>query len=548
MVRHLLPILAAHLLYVFILPSRAGKAVAVLGVAVTLVLLVGPKLSRRFADRVEQELAGIDGFQTLVPLAFFALPLLSLAGRPTVAFWRLDGRALIVIAWLACLSWMLFRRRPDARLPGTGLCGARSSDRAASQMPHGRLSGLTLLFILWSALFWLILIWDVGLGRAVMLVSREERLLTSFGLWETRPASEHLFLVWLDRQSFEKHVAYTNHLHPILFFLYGCSKLAQLLTGLPPYVGRNVTPFAMAGFAVAAFTALVPRPLPAVHQGMTFHATLFVALGFVLSEWHFWYYPFWNFDTVFPVIASLTALVWASASPRVSDRNAVRVIASLGFFAAFGWVYTPVLILAVWCLFGRMRPTLATTLAVNRQLVRASLLAAAVGLLTYALPVLLVKIKGYDTASSSFLFRSGLDGDTKYFQDAVQAVLHPFPQARTLSGVIFPAYVPLLTTVAWAWRVGGLTRRRIGRQLIFLLAPYLFSLALFPQSVSIHPYLYDNLFLLPVVLVGSTWALHRRVQSRLRGGSLLAALLLAAILIMANFIAIAQSVIKVIPG
>jgi len=536
MVRHLLPILAAHLLYVFVLPSRAGKAVTVVGVAVTLVLLVGPRLSRRFADRVQQELAGMDGSQTLFPLAFFALPLLSLAGHPTVAFWRLDGRALIVMAWLASLSWMLLRRRREAQPSGP------------LQLPHGRLSGLTLLFILWSALFWLILIWDVGLGRAVMLVSREERLLTSFELWETRPASEHLFLVWLDRQSFEKHVAYTNHLHPILFFLYGCSKLAQLLTGLPPYVGRNVTPFAMAGFAVAAFTALVPRPSPRLRQGMTFHATLFVALGFVLSEWHFWYYPFWNFDTVFPVIASLTALVWASASPRVSDRNAVRVIASLGFFAAFGWVYTPVLILAVWCLFGRMRPTLATTLAVNRQLVRASLLAAAVGLLTYALPVLLVKIKGYDTASSSFLFRSGLDGDTKYFQDAVQAVLHPFPQARTLSGVIFPAFVPLLIAVACAWRAGGVTRRRLGRQLVFLLAPYLFSLALFPQSVSIHPYLYDNLFLLPVVLVGSSWALHRRVQSRLRGGSLLAALLLAAILIMANFIAIAQSVIKVIPG
>jgi hypothetical protein len=66
--------------------------------------------------------------------------------------------------------------------------------------------------------------------------------------------------------------------------------------------------------------------------------------------------------------------------------------------------------------------------------------------------------------------------------------------------------------------------------------------------VSIHPYLYDNLLLLPAVLIGSTWVLSRPVQGRLRGGLLLVALLLAAILIMANFIGIAQSVIKVIPG
>lgn len=536
MVRQLLAILAAHLLYLFILPSRAGQAVAALGIVVTLVLIGGPTLSRGFAGRLQEEIEGIAGARSLVPLAFFALPLLSLIIRPTVAFGRLDGRSLIIIAWLACLWSMLSLRRPEGR------------QHVGALLPHARLSGLTLLFILWSALFWLILIWDVGIGRAVMLVTREERLLTSFELWETRPASEHLFLAWLDRQSFEKHVAYTNHLHPILFFLYGCSKLAQLLTGLPPYVGRNVTPFAMTGFAVAAFTALVPRPSPGLRQGTKFHATLFVALGFVLSEWHFWYYPFWNFDTVFPVIASLPVLVWASAFPRVSDRNAARVMASLGLFAAFGWVYTPVLILAVWSMFGKVRPTLAATLAVNRPLVRASILAAAVGVFTYALPLVLVKIKGYETVSSSFLFRSGLDGDTRYFQHAAQAVLHPFPQARTLWGVIFPAFVPLLVSVACAWRAGALRRRRIGRQLIFLLAPYLFSLALFPQSVSIHPYLYDNLLLLPVVLIGSTWVLSRPVQGRLRGGLLLVALLLAAILIMANFIGIAQSVIKVIPG
>jgi hypothetical protein len=472
-----------------------------------------------------------------VLLACFCLPLLSLIAQPRLAFWRLDGRALLIIAWLAAVSWVLFLHRTDA------------SSAVAARAPRGRVPMVTQLFILWSALFWLMVIWDVGVGRAVLGVTREDRLTTSFALWESRPASEHLFLIWLNGESFEKGVAYTNHLHPISFFFYGCAKLVQLASGLPFYVGRNISPFAMAGLGVLAFGALVPRPSATAPQGATFHATLFLALGFLLSEWHFWVHPFTsNFDTVFPVIAFLTAIVWASAHPRVSRRRGVCLIASLIVFAAFGWVYTPLLILAVWCLFGRPRAGIAATIAANRPLVRASIAAAAAGLAIYALPRVLVAIRGYETTSSPFLFRSGLDGDTRYFQDVAQAVFHPFAPSHTWWSLLFPAFVPLLMTAACAWRAGGLTLRRFGRQSVFFVTPYVFSLALFPQAVSIHPYLYDVLLLLPVALIGSTWTLTRCVQDRLRGASLLAALLLAAMLIMANLIGIAQGILRLVPS
>jgi hypothetical protein len=85
-------------------------------------------------------------------------------------------------------------------------------------------------------------------------------------------------------------------------------------------------------------------------------------------------------------------------------------------------------------------------------------------------------------------------------------------------------------------------RRRLARALLFLTSPYLFSVAVFPQSVSIHPYLYDQLLFLPAVLIGAVWALSPQVQRRVRGPSVLALLLLVAALLMANLIAIAQGV------
>jgi hypothetical protein len=74
-----------------------------------------------------------------------------------------------------------------------------------------------------------------------------------------------------------------------------------------------------------------------------------------------------------------------------------------------------------------------------------------------------------------------------------------------------------------------------------LFTPYLVSLALFAQAVSIHPYLYDQLLIVPAALAGAFWSLSPMIQRRLEGPGLLAGLLLALILVMANLIGIAQA-------
>lgn len=76
--------------------------------------------------------------------------------------------------------------------------------------------------------------------------------------------------------------------------------------------------------------------------------------------------------------------------------------------------------------------------------------------------------------------------------------------------------------------------------LMFLLTPYLMSVIFFPQSVSIHPYLYDHLFLVPVVVTGTSMMFAQGVRDRLRGPLLLAFILFMAGVIMSNLIAIAQ--------
>ncbi|MEO5898079.1 MAG: hypothetical protein ABIS06_20515 [Vicinamibacterales bacterium] len=525
-------VLPANLLYLFLLPSRTGKAVAFVGCIVTVTLIAS--FGRSAGAGGEQRAITLDRLWSVILLALFALPLASFLGQPQIAFWRLDGRGLLILAWLGALA-VLIGASVDAR-PGT-----------ASRQRLVRPILLTQLFVVWSAIFWMTVIWDLGIARAVLGVQHDDRLTSSFALWTVERARDHLFMVWLNREAFEAGVAYSNHLHPITFFFYGCSRLVQLATGMPLYVGRNLAPFVMAALGVIAFTMLLPRMARSPRGTATFHITLFLVLGYFLSEWHFWVFPYtWNFDTVFPIIVYLAALVWAAATPRIRAANAWRLTLALMILGAFGWIYTPLLILALWFLFSEPKHGIAATLAANRTLVRASVAGMAVAVVTYAIPLVLIAIRGYRNSSSPFLFRSGLDGDMRYFQDVGQAVFHPVNGARSWISVIFPGAVLLTIAACCAWRDGVVTRRRLGRACLFLLVPYGFSVALFPQSVSIHPYMYDTLLILPMVLLGSLGVLAPSVQRRLRGGTTLAGLLLIAILIMANLIAISQGVVRLL--
>ena len=221
-------------------------------------------------------------------------------------------------------------------------------------------------------------------------------------------------------------------------------------------------------------------------------------------------------------------------------------------------MYVPLFILALWCFFGRPRQTVGDTVAHNPVLIRASLIAGITGAACYALPHLLVAAKGYSDLSSSFAFRAGLDGDTRYFQDVAQAVIHPYCctalrvpislRAGAVWGLLFPAFVPLVFAVACGFWQTCRDRTRVTAAFLFLVAPYLWSLALVPQSVSIHPFLYDHLLFLPAALLGSLLMLTRQVQRRLRGPVFLAYLLMMSTVIMANFIAIAQAMKKALAG
>jgi hypothetical protein len=160
-----------------------------------------------------------------------------------------------------------------------------------------------------------------------------------------------------------------------------------------------------------------------------------------------------------------------------------------------------------------------------------------------AVPHLLVAWKGLTPGGSTLLFRSGLDGDTRHVTHIWGALWSPTVHEayRSPDTLFLPAFVPLAIATPWMLRTSDPEGARLRRLVLFLITPYLGSLIFFSQAVSIHPYMFDLFLILPVVVAGIVFVLMPPIQRRIEAGGGLVFLLIAAWLIMANLMALAQS-------
>ena len=202
--------------------------------------------------------------------------------------------------------------------------------------------------------------------------------------------------------------------------------------------------------------------------------------------------------------------------------------------------------LAIVAVYGRHEPDWKAWRAANRSIVAVAVWCTAAAAISYGLTTATIHLKGYSPLSATLLFRSGLDGDTRYFQNLVQAVVAPCPVLccwrRTFADLVLPAFVPIAGWMALRIRVArGPGAAGLGALFLFLATPYIASVILFPQAVSIHPYMYDQLLVVPAAAVGGAAAMAV-AGATMNGAVRFAALLVMGFVTMSNLVGIAQAV------
>jgi hypothetical protein len=515
---------ALNAVWLVLIPSRSGKAIGLLGILISATILAltrGKRNNRTTSPTL------------LLP---FVLPVVSFAFTPRVAFLLLDGRVWLIVAWISVALLLLFKKpRPESiSRPPTALA--------------------VTLFIVWSSLLWITAIWDLGVGRYTLATDRVSNgsacqldpLAVIISTWESSPPSEHLFLGWRTTDGLTTRTVYASHVHPYLLSMYAWIGAVRALTGSPLFVASNTTPLFYLSVVVVALAILLRRTGLLERCSTPIGAlALFLAIGSVITTWRFWSDLFrYNTDNPYPLLAGVLIYVYSFLLPPARPRLA---LASAVIFVALSPIHAPMLILAVFCIFATRGTDLGDFVRRNRLITQICLWSLVAGLVAIGLPRLLIAWKGYTPLASSFVFRSGLDGDSTYFTNIFRAFwvacpgncCYPRPPVDLLMPSVGPAlaFVPLV-----ALNSRGDARFRPIEMLMFLVTPYLVSLILFPQSVAIHPYLYDHLLLIPIVVVGAAALLGDGVRERLRGTFLLGVILFKGWVIMSNLIAIARAV------
>jgi hypothetical protein len=395
----------------------------------------------------------------------------------TIVFFDCDAGALLMAAWFCFFSESFAAaetRQPplrDAAL--VSLC-------AAAIM----FAGLTT-----KAVF------DVGL---LDLIRHSDTLVerlrdVTFPIWDNEPFGTHLGLTFHSKEDFAARRAYTSHGFLFLLEAYTYYKLLFQEFGISL---RTLMVANMMLLAVGA-SATIGIYLFTHLRHTSERILVLLGAGFALTSPAIWIIAGkYNIDNPFVLMFALLVPLSFLISLQPSKHWRWSVALALGTAAT-----SPVT--ACFVGFFWLLAAFSTELRYRPVLVKLGLIITGASVVCYVAPLLLAKLGGMSTIASSWLFRSGLDGDTTYFLNPLQAILTPV-WSRPLVLIAAPFMVLAIQELA-IWKTGARSESKGARDLPngvllygTLSAPYASAVLFWPQAVSIHPYLFDLCGLMPI--------------------------------------------------
>ncbi|ANJ72389.1 hypothetical protein K6V72_00380 [Ralstonia insidiosa] len=329
----------------------------------------------------------------------------------------------------------------------------------------------------------------LGFGEIAAAVDKNpERLRDfTFPVWHSQSVREHGFLVFLSQDGFAARTAYANHPTVYLWFMDALNHFQHRF----PMLTMRLTSAWLAMLAMALATGYVVyrclddlsvTKLIVLGLGFCYIATLptyWIAVGkFNVDN---------GFIFLMPALIMLSYFTWKNS-------------AKGGGFWFWATVTTLVMPIAgVLFAIGLSVQFLGRDFRLGTRTWAAPVLLAALSTVLYLEPVLVLKLLGFNSMNSSWVFRAGLDGDTRGFSNALNSVL--FPQVRRpFHLVVIPVALVVVQWLAMRGVVQSAVSNGKSVFVINLFAVYALTLLFWPQAVSIHPYLYDAILIGPVAV------------------------------------------------
>ncbi|MFM7766504.1 MAG: hypothetical protein ACKO9S_01455, partial [Bacteroidota bacterium] len=153
----------------------------------------------------------------------------------------------------------------------------------------------------------------------------------------------------------------------------------------------------------------------------------------------------------------------------------------------------------------------------------------------YFLPVIAQQHLGLVKVSSSYLFRSGLDGHSIFLKSSFAPYFSAIAEQHIGNCISLMCGVIILIAVMKAQRTLML------KQLLFNLIPFAFVYIALPQWCTIHPYLSEFLFVTPCIFLITYWLTSLKVNTDFSPTKFVYAVLFLGFLILGQLMEIAKT-------
>jgi len=343
-----------------------------------------------------------------------------------------------------------------------------------------------------------------GMHKTITIMPERLRDMT-FPIWDKYSFFKHGFLVFLTKNDFYDGVAYSNHSSAYLFFMYLFYKLEM---ATPKFPMRVVVAYLEMLFYVMTVVYISISNLKdriKFNQGIL----ILLAVMFLVTMPDFWISAGkFNVDNPFHLYFPLLLLIAHRLS--LGDVYGAKLWLPLGLFC----MLTPIssALLGAYLAVSSIKKD-----GISKGLLKLSVALVFISGVVYLQPVIVSKILGFSSSNSGWIFRAGLDGDVSSFNNVVNSVIRPFyPRPLYLIFVPISLLLVQLTFLFIKSRDNndsGLFLQDNANSRLFygvLFSQYLITLLLWPQSISIHPYLYDFMLVGPIC----TWIVLNFVWSR----------------------------------
>jgi hypothetical protein len=372
-----------------------------------------------------------------------------------------------------------------------------------------------------GAVIFAVLVWSLGFapGPDVFVGYGNQILSTTTTVWSTHRFAEHFGLAFYDVGDFEKKLAYVHSspFHLALFVLY--TKIAMALSHKPVLEAQRYMPFLTLAVFIPVFAFVAASMQPRSPRQLLL---VFLFLGLFLTHYDLWAVKEGTPINPNPITISLCLgfLPFVSSGRSLFRRALWYVTVMSAFFPLYGLSC----LLALYVVHHSDRPTPFYARDNLRDNLRLAALCL-IPLLALAYGPVMAALSGFKLGGTPALHRMGLDGQRSLYQDYFQALFKPigYHYSRPWS----PQnpewrFVPFVSLLLVSFALAGRRAREClsatqWRALFVMLAPYLMSLLVFPQSLAVHPCLYDIMLCFPIMTAAFLVAMSPAFEEQVRG-------------------------------